>query len=398
MADVVDVNPQILVWARERAGLSLAAAAKKLGLAAERLDRLEIGEAGPSPSLLKRIAAAYRRPLVTFYMAAPPASAEPMGDFRTLTAPAPHQEGALLDALIRDIRTRQAIVRDLLEDDEDTNELPFVSGSRMDEGVEAVAAKVRQTLGVTHGDQQSAKDAESLFKLLRRKTENVGVFVILAGDLGSPQHNGISVETFRGYALVDKMAPFIVINDKDAKTARNFTLVHELAHLFLGEEGVSGPISPEYAHLLPPVEIFCNQVASEFLLPEAALSAVPADRAEDRQYIEDTVEKIAKNWNVSRLAVMYRLYRARHVKKGTWEEYRERYKADLTTSHQRDKEKSAGKEGGPNYYVVRRDRLGNGLLSLARQTLSDGSLSYTKAAKLLAVKASNVAPLLNDGR
>jgi hypothetical protein len=57
------------------------------------------------------------------------------------------------------------------------------------------------------------------------------VFVLLVGDLGS-HHSPLSQEVFRGFALADKRVPFIVINDQDAKTARSFTLIHELTHIF----------------------------------------------------------------------------------------------------------------------------------------------------------------------
>ena len=58
------------------------------------------------------------------------------------------------------------------------------------------------------------------------------------GDLGS-HHTTIDVKVFRGFALADRFAPFVVINDKDAAEAWSFTLLHELCHLFLGETGVS---------------------------------------------------------------------------------------------------------------------------------------------------------------
>lgn len=397
MAGTVEVNPKILEWARESAGLTVTAAARKLGLTEEKLRKLEGEEVSPSPSLLIRMADAYRRPLVTFYMSSPPQAAEPVGDFRTLTGAAPVDEKALLEALMRDIRARQSIARDLLESDEDMRELGYVASSRMEDGINIVADRIREVLSVTHGDQQGAKDTNSLFKLLRARAEASGVFVLLAGDLGSPQHNAISVETFRGYALVDKIAPFIVINDRDARAAWNFTLIHELAHIFIGAEGISGPVEPEATHLLPPVEVFCNQVASEFLLPEAELPTVDAELAINEEYIASLIDKAADYWNVSRLVVAYRFYKAKKIRQEVWTALRSRYKAEHERIKQKEKERRAGKEGGPNYYVVRRDRLGNRLLNLARQMINSGVLSYTTAAKLLSVKASNVAHLLNDG-
>ena len=63
------VNPDILVWARETAGLSEQDAAKKLGLSSpERLEALESGKRDPSRRQLLNMSEKYRRPLLTFYL------------------------------------------------------------------------------------------------------------------------------------------------------------------------------------------------------------------------------------------------------------------------------------------------------------------------------------------
>ena len=76
---MAQINPQILTWARETAGLSIEDAAKKVGLSktksqtpAERLRSLESGDVEPSFSVLQKMAQKYRRPLVVFYLEQPP--------------------------------------------------------------------------------------------------------------------------------------------------------------------------------------------------------------------------------------------------------------------------------------------------------------------------------------
>ena len=58
--------------------------------------------------------------------------------------------------------------------------------------------------------QPSPRDA---FALLRSKVEAAGVFVILKGNMGNYQ-SAIEVDAFRGFAIADDIAPFVVINDK----------------------------------------------------------------------------------------------------------------------------------------------------------------------------------------
>ena len=96
--------------------------------------------------------------------------------------------------------------------------------------------------------------------------------MLVLGDLGS-YHTELSVEVFRGVALADEFAPFVVINPRDSAAGRCFTLLHELVHLWLGEPGISG------GDPLDPVEAFCNNVASRFFLPDEELVRLPQQRA-----------------------------------------------------------------------------------------------------------------------
>jgi hypothetical protein len=289
MTRAVQINPRLLSWARETAGLGPEDAAAKLGLkstaratAAEKLLLAEEGKRPIGRSMLEKAAAIYRRPLVTFYLSDPPRRGERGEDFRTISRVVSPREDAALDTLIRDIRTRQQLLREALIEDEDTRSLEFVASCQIDNGAKAVASRIRNTLRVTTAEQKRARAPAALFNLLRDRAEKAGIFVLLLGDLGS-HHSDISEETFRGFALADDVAPFVVINDNDATSARSFTLMHELAHVWLGRTGVSGSLRGAPANI---AEHFCNEVAGEFLLPPEALEAIaatgPADVDLDR--------------------------------------------------------------------------------------------------------------------
>ena len=84
------VNHEILRWARETAGLTLEEATKKLDLneargvsAVDRLVALETGETEPTRPMIVKMAKQYRRPLLVFYMSAPPKKGNRGQDFRT---------------------------------------------------------------------------------------------------------------------------------------------------------------------------------------------------------------------------------------------------------------------------------------------------------------------------
>jgi transcriptional regulator with XRE-family HTH domain len=260
------VSHEILSWARETAGLSLSEAADKLGIsrragvsAVDRLAAIETGELEPGRPLLLKMAQHYRRPLVTFYMSAPPRKGDRGEDFRNV--PDRHTDAeALVDALVRDIRARQSMVRAVLVDEEEAKSLPFIGSMSMGDGVCAVLASIRKTIQTDLSELRAQASPESAFALLRSRVEAAGVFVLLMGNLGS-HHSAINVEAFRGFALADDIAPFVVLNDQDARSAWSFTLIHELAHLWLGTTGVGGVFADAQ------IEKFCNDVAGGFLLP-----------------------------------------------------------------------------------------------------------------------------------
>jgi Zn-dependent peptidase ImmA (M78 family) len=336
------------------------------------------------------MAKVYRRSLLTFYLPAPPRKGDRGEDFRTVVADRTVEADADVDALVRDLRARQSLVRAVLEDDEDVQPLTFVGSASMDDGVQALAKSIEDMLGVTRAQYRAQKDAESAFALLRERAEKAGVFVLLIGNLGS-HHSAIPVEAFRGFAIADPIAPFIVINDGDARPAWSFTLLHELAHLWLGATGVSGGGTPEQQ-----IERFCNDVAGEFLLPRADVQAIDvAGLAVDAQI--DVIADQANRWRVSRQMVAYGLFKAGRISREAWRALeagiRERWMAERR--HEKDRSKDSD---GPSYYVVRRHRLGHAMLDFARRYTDAGALSPSKAAKVLGVKPRSVYPLLAIAR
>ena len=126
------INPAIMVWARETAGLTQEEAAKKLAFrdsskssAVEKLARIERGQQEPTRPQLVKMAGQYRRPLLTFYLSKPPQKGDRGVDFRTLPQNEDNSEEALLDALIREIRARQSMVRVIMEEEDEAEPLPL---------------------------------------------------------------------------------------------------------------------------------------------------------------------------------------------------------------------------------------------------------------------------------
>jgi Zn-dependent peptidase ImmA (M78 family) len=206
------------------------------------------------------------------------------------------------------------------------------------------------------------------------------------GNLGS-HHTAIDVEAFRGFALADTIAPFVVINDQDHRSAWSFTLIHELAHLWLGTTGVSGGSADVQ------IEKFCNDIAAGFLLPRSELAAVQIDRSAHLQSAAQKIGEFAESRHLSRTMVAYNLARAGVISDETWLALAALFRAQWRQG--RDAQRERQRDGtGPNYYVVRRHRLGAALLQFVSRNMSEGALTPTKAGRVLGVKPRSVAPLL----
>lgn len=400
IARAENINPAILTWARETAGLSLEAAAARLGFATsarststQKLEAFERGESKPTRNQLLKISATYRRPLTAFYRATPPLRGSRGEDFRTVVGARPKNE-ALLDALLRDIRARQDMVRSILEDDEDVEQLAFVGSMPIDLRTIDAAKTIRMALGIDEDPTMRdvlRRSSDRIFATLRNRVEGLGIFVLLIGNLGS-HHTNIDENVFRGFAIADEIAPFIVINDQDATTAQSFTLLHELVHVFTGSTGVSdAPSTATPRTRLARVERFCNDVASEVLLPQESLPTVAGLDALNSAF--SAIGEVAVQRGVSEAMVAYRYWRAGKLDDVIYRQLATSYAARWRAARARRRE--LHQEGsGPTYYAGRKHRLGNPLISLIRRTLRADELTYTKAAQVLGVKSSSVEPLL----
>lgn len=400
MAEVEQINPKILTWARETAGLSVEEAAEKLGLkdtsketAAEKLQALEEGRRNLAQTTLLRAATLYRRPLVAFYLPAPPARGDRGEDFRSSKS-ASARENATLDALLRDVRARQQMVRQVLEDTEQAERRSFIGSARIAHGPGKVAASIRSALAVTKEQQRRSKDVGALFSTLRTAAERIGIYVLLLGDVGS-HHSDIGEEVFRGFALADDVAPFVVINDNDAAAARSFTLMHELAHIWLGESGVSGPLRDVPDNI---VERFCNDAASEFLLPPDGIPDFSGLNSAQLSEVIDAIQVVASMWKVSEPAVAYRFAEKGWVDRAAASSLFALFADRWRRERLHERENRQPDESGPGYYMIRRHRLGAGLLGIVRRALQEETLTHTRAAKILGIGPASVSALLQEER
>jgi Zn-dependent peptidase ImmA (M78 family) len=158
------------------------------------------------------------------------------------------------------------------------------------------------------------------FRLLSERAEAIGILVMVSGVVGSDTHRTLDPQEFRGFALVDDVAPTIFVNGADTRAAQIFTLVHELVHVWLGVSALSDADLGGRSSV--DVERWCNRVAGEVLVPAAALQS-DLDGGRD---LPADLDLLARKYKASTLVVLRRAYDLGHL---SWERYRSIYRAEL---------------------------------------------------------------------
>ena len=392
------VNPAVLTWARKTSGLSPEEAAEKLDIKAARgveaLDRLKALETGadvPTQKMLIRMAKCYRRPLVALYLRDIPPKGPDERDLRLLPEIASERDAGLVDAVVRDISSRQSIVRSSIEAAGEEQPLDYVGSVNPEDGVTAAVDAIKDGLGFDIERFRGAESPKKSFDYLRTLAESKGMFVILIDNLGGADSK-IKVEMFRGFALVDEVAPFIAVNINDSASAWSFTLAHEIAHVWIGNTQTGGKLGES------KVEEFCSDVASQLLLSSDEIGDVEVDGNMSEDEIANRVSDFAGRRRVSSTMVAYRLLRGNAISRVVYENLAARFKKAFEEQADAERGRDDRRFGGPDDYVVRRHRIGKALIDFVDRMMKEEGLSVTKAGKVFGVRALNVHALIERGR
>ena len=229
---------------------------------------------------------------------------------------------------------------------------------------------------------------EAFLTAFVRRAEAAGVLVFRSGVVSGNTHRPLSVEEFRGFALSDEFAPAIFINSKDYKVAQTFTIAHELAHLWIGQSGVS---NLNYA--LPPgqqinhIDRFCDKIAAEVLVPEADF----LNRWDTSTETHDNVQALSRHYRVSRFVILRRAFETELVAQSEF---------DALYNNYRDDYHEPSGDGG-DFYNLFFARNSTSLTFALLSATAEGQVSRLDAARLLNVRVQTVekarAELLGKG-
>ncbi|HLI32998.1 MAG TPA: ImmA/IrrE family metallo-endopeptidase [Solirubrobacteraceae bacterium] len=232
---------------------------------------------------------------------------------------------------------------------------------------------MREVLEFSPGERGSSW-SEAFHKLVEAADRN-GILVMVSGIVGSNTHRRLDPEEFRGFTLVDDLAPLLFVNGADAKAAQIFTLAAELAHIWIGESAVSDVDMASTPH--HAVERWCNKVAAELLVPACALRSYRLER--DR--ITEALEQLARRFKVSTLVVLRSLFEASHLTAA-------QYRVELTAEQERIRAlvHERGGDAGGNFYSTLSVRVGKRFARALIESTLEGQTLYRDAFQMLGVR------------
>lgn len=373
----VAVNHDVLKWARESMNLSLEDVAYRMKKSVDIIQAWEEGQDAPTYSQLEKLAYdIYKRPLAVFFFPNPPKEESPKKSFRTLPEFEYNKFPASLIRLFRRAQSMQIKLNELCEGKNPAernilDELVIAPNQSADQ----IVNEVRDYLGIPLQEQISWKNTDVSLNKWRDVIEKCGVFVFKDAF----KEQGIS-----GFCLYDNEFPIIYINNSMPKTRQIFTLFHELVHLLFKTGGVD-KISDEYIASLPrndrKIEVFCNQVAGDFLVPEYDFK-----KQLTGLYIDDkSISALANRYAVSREVILRKLLDEGLVSQKFYIE-----KATEWIEEAKAKPKTGG-----DYYATKVVYLGHNYLDIVFSNYYRNRISLDQAAEYLSVKTNQVTNFEN---
>jgi Zn-dependent peptidase ImmA (M78 family)/transcriptional regulator with XRE-family HTH domain len=364
------VRPELIAWARERAGIHHV---DDLQGRFPQLEAWESGESQPTLKQLEAFAQAVHVPIGYLFLSEPPEEPLPIPDFRTLDGRGVRRASPNLLDMLYACQERQGWYREFAQ----TTRMPevsFVGSARLDERPRDVAARMSQVLRFNLSARAACRTWEEALRQFLAQADAAGVLVMVSGVVLSNNRRTLDPDEFRGFALADSRAPLVFINGADTKSGQMFTLAHELAHLWLGSSAVSNA-SAAPVNGYRREEVWCNAVAAELLVPLEALK--PA--IEPLDPLHASMQRLSRQFKVSTLVILRRLYDVGALDRAAFDRAWAEERARL-------RELAGASAGGGDFYRTTLSRVSRRFARALVESTLEGQTLYRDAFRMLGVK------------
>ncbi len=363
MGTKVDVNANMLTWAIDRAGYELHEFTEKM----PKITAWLSGEKKPTVKQLEAFSKKVHLPFGYLFLPEPPNEKLPIPFFRTNGKQAEKVSVNVYDTILL-LQQRQNWLKEYL-DDNGFDPLDFVGQYKDSQNVSAIVNSIRTTLGLAEDWARHFQTWQDTLNHLVEVIEDVGIITVFNGVVENNTSRTIEVDECRGFVLVDDLAPFMFINNSDGKAAQLFTIVHELAHIWTGHSA-----GFDFRTLQPaddPIEILCDKVAAEFLVPV---------RTFNEQWASDpSIKNCSRFFKVSEIVIARRALDTGKLTKSQFFSFYKEYK-------NREFVKKQNQGSGGDFYATAKKRLSVTFASHVNNAVKTGQLLYRDAYKLTSMK------------
>lgn len=384
MANKAHITPKVLKWARESARMTQASAAAKVNVSVEKLQAWEIGESQPTIRQAQTLAKAYKRPFALFFLPEIPRDFQPLQDFRKSDSVKLSTSSIFI---IREIQQKQAWISDVYRDNGE-KKLSFVGKYSISDNPEIIAKDILNTLGVN----PALYESDNLIKHWIDAAESKGIFISRTSFI----HSRLKLDSneVQGFAIADPYAPFVFINSQDWKAPQLFTLVHELAHIWIAETGISNEIETDLKDKdkFHPIELFCNEIAANALMPKDYIISLDRFTFENSKH----VYSVAKQFGVSAFSLLVRALNLNIINSSEYQNLKKQADKDFAEYLRKEaekKEKQKDKKGGPNYFLLQLNRNSRLFTQEVLDSYKGGRIEPTTASSLLNVQVNKFQKL-----
>ena len=383
MADKAHITPKVLKWARESARMTEEIAAAKVPVGVEKIKEWEGGISLPTIRQAEILAKAYRRPFALFFLPDVPKDFQPLQDFRNKDAK-PLSTGSVF--IIRDIQQKQAWVKDVNEYNGEAY-TSFVGRFNLQTNPITVANDILATLKISPPNYRGNPINEWI-----NNAEAKGIFVSRSSFIHSKLK--LDSDELQGFSIADKFAPFVFVNSDDWNAPQLFTLVHELAHIWIAATGISNDIEPDLKHKdkLHPIELFCNEVAANALMPEELMKSLARSTFESVKEIFE----VAKELGISSFAFLYRALTLNLISIHRYQKLRKNIDVEFNAFLKREeekKQKQKERKGGPDYFRLLINKNSHLFTQVVMDAFRGGQIEPTQASGLLNTQVNNFTKL-----
>lgn len=363
MRTEVTINPTLLTWAITRAGFDMEQFLNNHPIIQKWIEEVK----KPTVKQLEDFANKVHIPFGYLFLPEPPKESIPFPFFRTGNINTEKVSLNVFDT-IQILQRRQDWITDYLIDNEH-KPLAFVGKFDKNANANTVVVNMRNTLGLHPNWACDFATFEDTLNFITHKIEEIGVFINFNGVVENNTHRPISVSECRGFVLVNQYAPFMFINAADAKAAQLFTIIHELAHVWLGESA-----GFDNQNLLPandPIEKLCDAIAAEFLVPASSLIDIWKDKP--------SIDYARRVFKVSPVVIGRRAMDLGLITRGEFFVFYNAY----MESYRQKKEKQGS---GGDFYATARKRVSVSFASVVNQAVNQNKLLYRDAYKITGLK------------